>query len=488
MIPFYGGNKISKETYGYFISGRITTLPPIYSASDVEEFDIIWDENLSEFDIIWDENQSDPQRDQRIYPGIENIIENVVEEITDIENGIKNGIKNVVEDVVEEITGIENGLKNVVEDFVKDLTGSEDEDQRNQRIYTGTENVVEEIGSFTSGRNTSSPPINSASSIEELDSFWDKNQSYPRREQRIYTQIENVVEKITGMENVVEDIVDNVSEFIGDLTGGEDKDPEDMDGSWKYTGSRGIEYWGTINPNCLGQSQSPINMDRNLVEREPAGQNGLNFVNYDKANSMYTKLENNGHSLELHVHTPTDMLPTLSGGHLTSSYSMAQLHWHWGSNDYIGSEHTINRRRFPIEMHLVHLAFGEGSSVGRNSLAVAGFVFQIVQEDNPHIQGIVEMIDSVIHAHTEVSLRDAEFNVDRLIRPSLDGEYYNYDGSLTTPGCDEIVSWILFKEPLNISSRQLAKFRMLLDNYGDPIVNNFRPIQPLNDRTVTLYT
>jgi len=455
MIPFYGGNKISKETYGYFISGRITTLPPIYSASEIEEFDIIWDEN----------------------PGIENIVENVVEEIT----GIENGTKNVVEDVVEEITGIDNGLKNVVED----ITGSEDEDQ---------ENVVEEIGSFTSGRNSSSPPINSTSSLKELDSYWDENQSYPRRDQRIFTlHVDGVYHTcmaccIPYPEAPSEDLVDNVSELIGDLTGGEDKDPEDMEGSWKYTGSRGIEYWGTINPNCLGQSQSPINMDRNLIEREPAGQNGLNFVNYDKANSMYTKLENNGHSLELHVHTPTDMLPTLSGGHLTSSYSMAQLHWHWGSNDYIGSEHTINRRRFPIEMHLVHLAFGEGSSVGRNSLAVAGFVFQIVQEDNPHIQGIVEMIDSVIHAHTEVSLRDAEFNVDRLIRPSLDGEYYNYDGSLTTPGCDEIVSWILFKEPLNISSRQLAKFRMLLDNYGDPIVNNFRPIQPLNDRTVTLYT
>jgi len=435
MIPFYDGNKISKETYGYFISGRITTNSPIYSASHIEELDIIWDENSL--------------NDQRIFPEIEN--------------------------VVEEITGIETGKKNVVvEDSVKDLIG--------------IENVVEEIGSFTSDRNTTSPLTNSASPIEELDSFWDNNQSYPRRDQRIYTGIENVVEKITGMENVVEDIVDNVSEFIGDLTGVEDKDPEAMDGSWKYTGSRGVEYWGTINSNCLGQSQSPINMDRDLIERETSGQNGLNFVNYDKANSMYTKLENNGHSLELHVHTPTDMLPTLSGGHLTSSYSMAQLHWHWGSNDFIGSEHTINRRRFPIEMHLVHLAFGEGSSVGRNSLAVAGFVFQIVQEDNPHIQGIVEMIDSVIHAHTEVSLRDDEFNVDRLIRPSLDGEYYNYDGSLTTPGCDEIVSWILFREPLNISSRQLAKFRMLLDDYGEPIVNNFRPIQPLNDRTVTLYT
>lgn len=32
----------------------------------------------------------------------------------------------------------------------------------------------------------------------------------------------------------------------------------------------------------------------------------------------------------------------LSGGQLNGTYQILQLHFHWGSNDNIGSEHTID--------------------------------------------------------------------------------------------------------------------------------------------------
>ena len=63
----------------------------------------------------------------------------------------------------------------------------------------------------------------------------------------------------------------------------------------------------------------------------------------------------------------------MSGGHLGQEYEMAQLHFHWGALDQMGSEHTIDRRRFPLEMHMVHLA----SDSARPGLAVAGFVFDV---------------------------------------------------------------------------------------------------------------
>ena len=84
----------------------------------------------------------------------------------------------------------------------------------------------------------------------------------------------------------------------------------------------------------------------------------------------------------------------------------------------------------------------------------------------------------------QTDLRDSSFNVKRLIAPSIDGPYYTYDGSLTTPGCDEIVDWILFRKALLISSRQIEKFRTILDTNGEAIENNFRPIQPLNSRII----
>lgn len=34
-------------------------------------------------------------------------------------------------------------------------------------------------------------------------------------------------------------------------------------------------------------------------------------------------------------------------------------------------------------------------------------------------------------------------------------EYWTYPGSLTTPPCSECVQWIIFKEPIEISSSQV---------------------------------
>ena len=35
--------------------------------------------------------------------------------------------------------------------------------------------------------------------------------------------------------------------------------------------------------------------------------------------------------------------------------------------------------------------------------------------------------------------------------------YWTYPGSLTTPPCNESVTWILFKEPIEISAEQVTQ-------------------------------
>ena len=65
--------------------------------------------------------------------------------------------------------------------------------------------------------------------------------------------------------------------------------------------------------------------------------------------------------------------------------------------------------------------------------------------------------------------------------------YSTYEGSLTTPGCNEVVEWINFLTPLKISRAQLQQFRMLDDDKMKDIVDNFRPPQPLNGRPVRFW-
>ena len=45
--------------------------------------------------------------------------------------------------------------------------------------------------------------------------------------------------------------------------------------------------------------------------------------------------------------------------------------------------------------------------------------------------------------------------VASLISPVISGPYFSYHGSLTTPGCNEVVHWIIFKNTLNVSSSQV---------------------------------
>lgn len=45
---------------------------------------------------------------------------------------------------------------------------------------------------------------------------------------------------------------------------------------------------------------------------------------------------------------------TIAGAGLHHKYIFAQLHFHWGDRDEVGSEHTLHGHRYPLEIHLVH--------------------------------------------------------------------------------------------------------------------------------------
>ena len=56
--------------------------------------------------------------------------------------------------------------------------------------------------------------------------------------------------------------------------------------------------------------------------------------------------------------------------------------------------------------------------------------------------------------------------------------YYRYDGSKTTPPCDEPVDWYVMREPKTISPEQVDN---LLASSGGP---TNRPIQPTGSRVI----
>jgi len=285
---------------------------------------------------------------------------------------------------------------------------------------------------------------------------------------------------------------------------------------WCYEGDCGPDKWGTAFPACNGKSQSPIDIvPADTATAEPSA---ISFGNYDKiriedlsvSEEHYPgapkekgdRLENglvknNGHTAQLDVIStlPGDV-GILKGGPLPagSEYQILQFHFHWGADDTKGSEHTLNGKMFPLEVHIVHKKVGEPNFLSvPGGLAVTGFFFEIDANDNAALTPLVEKLGEIKEADKKYNMSGSPFLITDMISgvaPLKQGDTYkytSYSGSLTTPGCMEIVNWINFLEPLKISSKQLAEFRNLQDKNSKDIVDNFRPPQPLNGRVVTTY-
>ncbi|KAA0198474.1 carbonic anhydrase alpha, 8-like [Hyalella azteca] len=232
-------------------------------------------------------------------------------------------------------------------------------------------------------------------------------------------------------------------------------------------------------PSCRGSRQSPINLDPSSSparEFEP-----FFFLRYQQIPDAES-ITNTGHSVKLISRN----LPEVSGGNLGATYKFDQYHLHWGAEDSRGSEHTIDNFRFPMELHLVHhntkYASFNASLEHRDGVAVLGVLFVISELDNPLLQPLIDHLMSITEAGQEDIAVDL-YPLASLLPRDL-SRFYRYHGSLTTPMCNEVVTWTIFDDYVPVSDAQMARLRSLMDTEGDPLLNNFRPNQLLNGRTV----
>merc|ERR1719510_1717629 len=144
----------------------------------------------------------------------------------------------------------------------------------------------------------------------------------------------------------------------------------------------------------------------------------------------------------------------LSGGPLEGDYKILQMHAHWGSGAGAGSEHTMDGVEYDAELHIVHY----NSKYGDPSVAK-------------------DMPVSMVHS-----------SIDPTKLLPANKTFFTYPGSLTTPPLFESVTWLVFKEPVEMSAEQLDTMRKLRigqeEGCEDCMVDNYRPPCALNGRTV----
>ncbi|XP_030914361.1 carbonic anhydrase 13 [Geospiza fortis] len=260
-------------------------------------------------------------------------------------------------------------------------------------------------------------------------------------------------------------------------------------------------HWKEVFPVANGDRQSPIDIKTEETKYDPS----LRPLNpsYDPASAKI--ILNNGHSTSvefddtvnksgsfqpnrsnlLSEFSCSDAEPTtafvLTGGPLSGTYRLRQIHFHWGSNDEAGSEHTVDGMKYAAELHVVHWnaekysSFVEAASQS-DGLAVMA-VFLKIGECNPQLSKITDRLDTIRIKGKKALFTN--FDPRCLLPKSLD--YWTYFGSLTVPPLLESVIWIVLREPISVCSEQLSTAE---DEVACCLLRNFRPPQPLRGREV----
>jgi len=251
---------------------------------------------------------------------------------------------------------------------------------------------------------------------------------------------------------------------------------------WSYDSNAadGPSRWGGL---CDGQKQSPIDIVTSATKYDSGLGAQWNLVNYENnPGGNFTGSNAGGHTLKVSFDAN---YYNVSGGGLPGTYTTVQFHLHWGSMSTNGSEHTVDGHQFPAEIHFVsyntkynNLSTALGNADG---LAVLGVFLEVGQGENAAYQNFLSSTNQLVNKDSEVNI--PAFNLFPLL-PSETSKFHRYNGSLTTPTCNEAVTWTVFDQTVKISQAQLEKLFTLKMNSTMQILNNYRPVQDLNNRMV----
>lgn len=120
-----------------------------------------------------------------------------------------------------------------------------------------------------------------------------------------------------------------------------------------------------------------------------------------------------------------------------------------------------------------------------NSVVVVGVFIESDEVEHNKLESLVKKVEHV--NGTDLQYKDN--NPENLINllPDNHHSFYTYNGSLTTPPCYEVVTWIIMSEPVYMSQEKLTKLANLeaaKPGGNQKIAANYRLIQPLLDRPV----
>ncbi|NKB81658.1 MAG: hypothetical protein GKS05_07205 [Nitrospirales bacterium] len=199
---------------------------------------------------------------------------------------------------------------------------------------------------------------------------------------------------------------------------------------WDYMGIEGPDHWGLLSKEYIacetGNRQSPINL---TITHH--GDHHRKLVFHYQTSQLHVM--NNGHTIQVsHV----------SGCRVdlnNRKYKLRQFHFH------APSEHHIEGKAFPMEMHLVH------QDETGHVLVLA--IMMKTSATQPVLSKLWKWLPEQRSQEVSIPL---ELSLADILPPST--HYHAYSGSLTTPPCTEGVQWIVLKDPMAVTQEDIDQF------------------------------
>jgi carbonic anhydrase len=96
---------------------------------------------------------------------------------------------------------------------------------------------------------------------------------------------------------------------------------------------------------------------------------------------------------------------------------------------------------------------------------------QIRSFNNPELEIFFKALDRVRTPKSKMLITRA-VRMHKVIANAMQGNFFRYNGSLTTPGCQQAVTWTLFETPIGISMQQVRFHKLMIVN---ELSTNFEP-------------
>jgi carbonic anhydrase len=220
---------------------------------------------------------------------------------------------------------------------------------------------------------------------------------------------------------------------------------------WSYEGKTGPDLWGRLDPAysacSRGHEQSPIDIRHARLNK------ALQPIEFHYIAGP-VKLENNGHTIVVHVNP---------GSYIVADgvrYDLTEYHFHHPS------EQAVNGKLTDMEIHLLH------RSADGKVAVVAVRLLEDMGRPNATLATLWNQLPTTAGTTTSVT---------EMVNPGGllpdDKGYWAFTGSLSVPPCTEGVRWFVFEQEMTVSRAQLRTFAALFKV-------NSRPIQELHGRRI----